>query len=505
MAEALGPPTRSSAAGEETPEPEPAPAPTPPLVALVAKPVFRRLQDWFDPDNWPAMNAALYKAYNLDDPDDFLATVDRAFDEDTIRVLAIRKADRVYLPKDAVENGTVLYWTPKGPRKATVKSIAGVSPSQRDEFQRDGEQHPRVAYLYSGPLEDGTPVYLHKLYAREGGVTYRHKNFSYIQEAWSKVRRLRLTIEALVADTVTLVWDDHHQEGRKVSVAPYRDGQFKIVESKNAWVLYFEWDDGSFVDFDVGNLDQLKWLAEHWIDNPMHGFETFDAYLKAAKQSDGELRSPPPKGDTALEWTSTKYGETMIHRAALPRRGRYEVRRPRKGSPYKIRFLPIIGRPVEVGSTYNTAPAAKKAAEEHGTRLAYGPRGKTRTQKVGDHRLIWTESSDDDRRVCVAPSSDGGEFKLVQIKGGSSFVLFYLRDPEDWDELGCGTEADLKRRAESTESVKPSAKPKKKPPKRSSSKKSTDSTKPAAKPDVKKDETILGGLDAVIGKYMGAA
>ncbi|MCB9749506.1 MAG: hypothetical protein H6713_05805 [Myxococcales bacterium] len=498
MAEALGPPARERAPVKESSDPTP--AATPPLVALVAKPSFRRTQDWFDPDNWPATNAALYKAYKLDDHDEFLTTLERAFDEDTIRVLAIRKADRVYLPKDAVENGTVLYWTPKGPRETTVKSIA-----EQGELQREGERHPRVAYLHSGPLEDGTPVYLHKLYAREGGVTYRHKSFSYIQEAWSHVRRLRRTLDTLVADTVTLVWDEHVHEGRTVSVAPYHDGQFKIVESENAWVLYFEWDDGSFVDFDVGNLDQLKWLAEHWIENPMHGYDTFDAYLKAAKQSDGELRNPPSKEDTALEWSPTRYGETTIYRAALPRRGRYEVRRARKGSPYTIRFLPIIGRPVEIGGSYKTAPAAKNAAEEHGKRLAFGPRGKTRTQKVGDHRLIWSESSDADRRVCVAPSSDGGEFKLVQIKGGNSFVLFYLRDPEDWDQLGCGTEADLKRRAESTEATKPSAKPKKDPATAETPETPEATQTTVADADAKKDEKVIGGLDAIVAKYMGAA
>ncbi len=475
--------------------------PTSPLVALIAKPIFDRMLAYFDPQLWPATRAAIYSAYGFSGAvDEYLAGLERGLDEDTVRVIVVRRGDNVFLPKDAVFQDTALYRTAEGPRKTTVKNAGGVT---RERVELEGENYKRGPYLHSGPLTDGAMVYLHRLYAREGTTSYRNKNFDEIQSAWSKVRHLKKTIAGLTSATLT--WAETTSKRRSIWSARYSAGHFRVIETREAWVLYYEWDDGSFVDFDVGNVDHLKWLAEHWVDNAMHGYDSFDAFLSAAKTADGALRSPAPKDANDLEWAPTRFGETMIHRAGLPRRGKYEIRRAKKDTPYTLTFKPIIGKHVRIGGEFKTAPSAKKAANKHAQRLVYGPRKVTRTKHVGDATLTWAESEEGgpERRVCIATDADGGAFQLVQIKGTNSFALFYSHDGKTgWQDLGCGAEGDLKRTAAAKETAKAKNRAaKKKKPKAKASQDAATPT-PAAASDADKAATMKNDLKSMIGDFI---
>lgn len=94
------------------------------------------------------------------------------------------------------------------------------------------------------------------------------------------------------------------------------------------------------------------------------------------------------------------------------------------------------------------AAGVPSAAKWHadGGRLGACPVAVRRTTKSKAATLTWTETVQDGRQVCVAPTVDG-EFKMESTKGGS-FALIFARDGDtSVDELGSGKKATLLKRA----------------------------------------------------------
>jgi len=91
-------------------------------------------------------------------------------------------------------------------------------------------------------------------------------------------------------------------------------------------------------------------------------------------------------------------------------------------------------------------PSAEQWHAQGGQLLGDCPVAVRRVTKSKSATLTWTETIQDGRQVCVAPTADG-EFKMESTKGGS-FALIFVRDGDaSVAELGSGKKATLLKRA----------------------------------------------------------
>ncbi|MCB9652527.1 MAG: hypothetical protein H6729_00145, partial [Deltaproteobacteria bacterium] len=321
---------------------------------------LRRASPWFSSraESWPKTDSTIERMIREGVPDEkVLSRLERSFLEDTRHVTIENARDGKYwLPKEAVWEGAVLVHVRSvGPRLAKVTQVDGPEIDGTLPYTSDDE-------ILGGLLHDGI-LFLHKAYYREGATDHRNKPFDYILEGWSRIRHIG---RVLGDDRVSLRWRDYKaDDGREVHVARYRDGAFKIVATVGPSVLFYEWNDGTFRDLAQGNVDFLKWQAEHWLTRPVLKFRTFDEYLDAAKSPGGELRMPAAPEEATLKWSgSTKIGESIVYYAALARRGVFEVRRAKKGAPFKVYFKPVKGSIQRIGTTFGTSRKGKEAAQE---------------------------------------------------------------------------------------------------------------------------------------------
>jgi len=91
-------------------------------------------------------------------------------------------------------------------------------------------------------------------------------------------------------------------------------------------------------------------------------------------------------------------------------------------------------------------PSAEQWHAQGGELLGDCPVAVRRVTKSKSATLTWTDTIQDGRQVCVAPTTDG-EFKMESTKGGS-FALIFVRDGDATGEsLGTGKKATLLKRA----------------------------------------------------------
>ncbi|MCA9715955.1 MAG: hypothetical protein KC468_14855, partial [Myxococcales bacterium] len=325
--------------------------------------------------------------------------------------------------------------------------------------------------------------------------------FYCIQRGWRRIRN----VERMLPERTALEWRRSKAGDRTVRIAPYGDGVFKVIETGNTHVLFYEWSDGSFRDFEGGEREYLEWKANHWLSNPVDGYATFDAFLDAAKtDTTGSLRATPPSDDTVLEWTKAVAGESIVHHAVVPRRGAFEVRRPPKDHEYVLYFLPLQGAEQRIGAFGKSPTKAKEKAQDVALALVTG-RGKTsRTQQLGDAELEWTDEPGE-RKVCIAIAPDGGEFQIIELQNGA-FALYYLHTPENWDQLGCGECEQLKKRAATIAKSRRPATPKRRAKKNDDQapKKSEDGPKQEST-EKEKVKFAMGGLKSIIAEAISEA
>ena len=459
-----------------------------------------RAYDWFKKgDDWPNVIETLDSIRKSDvERDEIIARMEVAFRSDTRRAFPIVVEDTVWLPDAAVDDRRILIDSAGGPFESEV-SPAGPDAATLDV---DNETRPRQAFKRPSLLGPDDRIYLHKSYYRRGDTDFRNKDFDYIQHGWRRIKNLARMLPA----GNTLVWHDvpGRDAQRPIRVAPYKDGAFKIIEAGGTYVLFYEWSDGSFRDFEGGEREYLEWKANHWLTNPVQGFDSFDEFLEAAKSdTTGALRADASSQE-GLEWRKTTAGESIVHHAVLARRGAFEVRRPRKNDDYTLFFLPLEGKEQRLGTFGKSPSKAKEKAIDVAVALVSGRGKTTRTEQLTDAVLEWTEEPGGERRVCIAVAPDGGEFQVIELKNGA-FALYYLHSLENWDQLGCGECEQLKKKAETiVKSRRPST------PKRQA-KKQDKSKKQEKKPDktdssLSEEEKVaaaMGGLKDVVGDLLG--
>ncbi|MEZ4430616.1 MAG: hypothetical protein R3A51_23315 [Nannocystaceae bacterium] len=292
--------------------------------------------------------------------------------------------------------------------------------------------------------------------------------------------------------STSLAWRDEEHAWLKGKTAAFGQGHWAIVKGNEAHVLLYAWPDGTIRDVDAGTQRYVMDVAQFYVDHGVAGHASIDAFLDALKRSDAGLR-PSPR-DLRLTWTTEQKGETKSYKAVIPELGRVWIEQVAPRSEYMVLWKPTGGGHLKVAQVKRLTEA--KTLALHHARKVIGLAGDRKS--LGHGELVWKETREDGRTVCMC-AIDDGHLELIELKTGS-FALFHVVTDDDWTELGAGTKNLMMKKArayveerslEAAPEPAPASAPNPEPePERETPKASTS--------DAEKTKAVMGSLDELL-------
>ena len=292
--------------------------------------------------------------------------------------------------------------------------------------------------------------------------------------------------------STSLAWRDEEHAWLKGKTAAFGQGHWAIVKGNEAHVLLYAWPDGTIRDVDAGTQRYVMDVAQFYVDHGIAGHPSIDGFLDALKRSDAGLR-PSPR-DLRLTWTTEQKGETKSYKAVIPELGRLWIEQSAPRSEYMVLWKPTGGGHLKVAQVKRLAEA-KTLALQH-ARKVIGLAGDRKS--LGHGELVWKETREDGRTVCMC-AIDDGHLELIELKTGS-FALFHVVTDDDWTELGAGTKNLMMKKARAyVEERSLEAAPEPAPASAPNPEPEPEKPKPeASTSDAEKTKVVMGSLDELL-------